>query len=911
MSGETVTLLFTDIEGSTRLLDRLGDRYLEVLDWHHQLMRAAISVAGGREVSTAGDSFFAVFPSASQAVQCAAVAQRRLAAQQWPDGQPVLVRMGLHTGVPTPHGEDFLGIDVHRAARVMAVAHGAQVLLTDEVRSALGSSVLVRDLGHHRLKDLPGPEHLFQLVVPGLREDFPALRSLNRSNLPTPAHRLVGRQPEKALAREMLGRDGVRLVTLLGPGGAGKTRLAIELAADAVSRYRDGVWIVALAPIADPGLMVSEVARVMEIEPAPGEALEQTLGRALAERELLLVLDNFEHLMGAAGAVADLLAAAPRIGLLVTSREPLRIGGEHRLEVPPLPVEDACELFVQRAMAVRPNLVVADEEQAAIERICERLDGLPLAVELAAARIAVFSPRALEARLAKRLALPDGPRDLPERQRTLRAAIDWSYQLLEPADRALLQRLAPFIGGLRLQDAEAAFEDMFPDVAQSLISLRDKSLLRHRDDPDAEPRFWMLETIRAFALERALAEGTAEVAAAQHAGHFLALTEEAAPHLLGKEQRHWLDRLEQEQPNLRAALDHLTEHAPAQAIAMAGNLSWYWTIRGYAPEARRRLNDVLGSAPSDSPRRAGALSAAGQTALQLGEGAEAEPLLLEALSLAKRDGDERLAVLTLSHLGWAAEILGDRSSSTDRHEEAIAAARAAGDDWALGVALNNYAVMAPTRGDVERARTMLEEALLIRRRVGEPRAIALTAGNLAEVALDAGDLVYADTLINEALTQAREIDFRPIIASALVTRAVISLQRGDLERAGAQLNEAIEPIRATYDIEAAASLLSAAGTVAAIQRAPVRAAMLWAAAERARARIGLGETPASGRLRTRWQPRARTAVPDASSWDVARRAGAQLALDDALALAASAQENIESTDCSQGTPTASMEPPAA
>lgn len=885
MNGSAVTLLFTDIEGSTRMLERLGGRYEEVLEEHDRLMRAAIAGAGGREVRTAGDSFFAVFPGAGEAVRCAAEAQRMLGESEWPGGERMLVRMGLHTGAPTAVGEDFLGIDVHRAARVMSVAHGGQVLLTDEVRRALGSGVPVRDLGHHRLKDLSDPEHLFQLMIPGLREHFPAVRSLNRSNLPIPAHPLVGRQAEKATALEILFREDVSLVSLLGPGGTGKTRLAIELAAEASNRYPDGVWFVALASLADPGLVVAEVARVLEIDSTPGEALAQTLGRALAERELLLVLDNFEHLMTAAEALAGLLAAAPRLDLLVTSREALRIRGEHRFEVSPLSIEDASELFLQRAMAVRPDLRVGDEERAAIRRICKRLDGLPLALELAAARIAVFGPRALEARLAKRLVLSEGPRDLPARQRTLRAAIEWSYRLLEPAERLLLQQLAPFIGGVRVEDAEVVFQVTMPDAVQTMMSLSDKSLLRHRDDPDDEPRFWMLETIREFALECAVADGAIQTASDRHAEHFLAVTDQAAEHLVGPDQGSWLDRLERDQSNVRAALDHLTQHAPARALRMAGNLAWFWQIRGNPFEARRRLAKILACAPAESPRRGQALFAAAQVALQLGEAAEAEPLLDELASLARQEDEDRLLVLALSLLGWAAEALGDHCTSVARHEEAIAAARAAGDDWALGIALNNFAIVPAGRGDLQRARTLLGEALSIRRGIGEPRAIALTANNLADIILAMGDHQHAGLLVEEALARAREIDFRPLIGAALGARADISLMRGDLERARAQLHEALETTNAAYDLELASGLLSTAATLAAVQDEPTRAAALWSAADRARWRIHLGETPTSTRLRASWEPKARAAVSDPASWTAACLAGADLSLDDALALA--------------------------
>ena len=508
MVGATVTMLFSDMEGSTLLLQRLGERYSNLIMEHHRVMRLAIESVGGRVVRIAGDSFFAVFGQAAEAVSCAQRAQCELAACEWPGGEAPRVRMGIHSGAPTISDGEFVGVDVHRAARVMSVAHGGQVLLTEDAVRLLGSAVRVSDLGYHRLKDLSAPEHLFQLLAAGLAADFPPLRSLNRSNLPTPANRLVGRVEELARAVELLSREDVRLLTLLGPGGVGKTRLSLELAADAVLRYRDGVWIVVLAPIRDEALVVSEIARVLEVAPVAGESLRQTLFARLAERELLLVLDNFEHLLDAAGVVAELLAAASKVDVLCTSREPLRIRGEQRLKLGPLPARDASDLFLQRALAARPELSVDEEEDSAIARICGRLDGLPLALEMAASRMAIFAPRALEVRLAEGLALSEGPRDLPERQRTLHATIDWSYQLLARDEQALFRSLAPFVGGVRVDSAKSLWG---PLSVEGLISLTEKSLLGRREDPDGEPRFSMLETVREFALARAAAEGlTAE-----------------------------------------------------------------------------------------------------------------------------------------------------------------------------------------------------------------------------------------------------------------------------------------------------------------------------------------------------------------------------------------------------------------
>ncbi len=872
--------MFTDIEGSTQMLRRLGDRYPDLLSEHDRVMREAIAATGGREVETAGDSFFVVFSRASAAVDCARRAQLALAAADWPGGEVPRVRVGIHTGAPAVDDGKFVGLDVHRAARVMAAAHGGQVLVTEDAGRGLGTQVELRDLGYHPLKDLPAPEHLFQVLSPGLATGFPPIRSLNHSNLPVPANPLVGREVEVSRARDLLAQEDVRLLTLLGPGGAGKSRLAIDIAAESVTRYRDGVWMVPLAPIADQALMAAEMARVLNVAPVAGEPLEQTLIAALAERELLLVLDTFEHLLGAATLVADVLGAAPDVDVLVTSRQALQIRGEHLMDVPPLAPADATELFLQRASAVRPGLTVDCDESAAVERMCARLDGLPLALELAAARVQVFRPRVLEARLAERLALPEGSRDLPERQRTLRATIDWSYQLLTPGEREQFQSLAPFIGGVRVDTAEAIWGS---EAVEALVSLAEKSLLHTREDRDGEPRFWMLETVREFATERARAEGGRGLPDDRHGEHFLALTDAAAEPLRGSGQRQWLDRLEDEYPNLRGTLDHLTEHDPERALRMAGNLIWFWDIRGYVPEAMNVLDAALAAAPADSRDRALALFGSARMALLIGEREEVQPRLLEALSFARPSGDERLVVLILSHLGWVTDAT-DPVESVRHHEDAVSVARSAGDDWALGVALNNHAVMSAVRQDFDRACSLLEEALRYRRRIGEPRAIALTANNLAELALDAGDLNYAETLIDEAITQAREIDFWTLIASTEGSWAALSLARGDLASARAHLHEAILAGR-TYDVEFAASLLSVAGTIAAAEGAPTDAALLWAAGDHARARAGRSDIPTLTRLRARYEAEARTSVQEASSWESARATGSEISIEEALALA--------------------------
>jgi len=708
------------------------------------------------------------------------------------------------------------------------------------------------------------------------RHDAP---SVARSNLPTPANPLVGRTQEMSRALELLTGREVRLLTLWGPGGSGKTRLALEVAAAMVGRYRDGVWIVPLAPIPDRSVMVAEVSRVLEVAPAPGESPEQALVRALSARELLLVLDNFEHLTDASAVVADVLASAPHVGVLSTSREPLRIRGEQRMEVPPLPTGDAAELFLARANAVRPDLHVDEDDRAAIDRICERLDGLPLAVELAAARVAVFGPRQLEARLAERLALPEGPRDLPERQRTLRATIAWSYQLLGSGERDLLARLSPFIGGIRIEAAESLWGS---ESVEGLVSLAEKSLLRRREDPDGEIRFWMLELVRAFALEQAAAAGIADETADQHARHFCAMAEQAAPNLHGPDAVGWLDRLESENANLRATLDWLTSERVSDALRMAGSLVWFWEPRGYRIEARHRLDQVLAAAPADDPERCRALVAVGRLAERVGDLEHAKPSLLEGLRIARRKGEHRQAALALGGLAWCEVRVGNDAGVTEYYEEAIATARAAGDDWVLAVVLNGYSSCGSVRGDPERAGPMVEEALSLFRRIGDAVGTAVTATTVAEIAIDAGDVDVADKLAHEALEQARAAGVRPAIAYALLDRSIISLLQDECEAADTDLRAAVRTNAPYDDAEMAGDVLLVAATIATMRREPIRAATLWGAARAVRG--SAEQHGASARLRAKWEPEARAQAVD--SWDAATRAGAELTFADALALAA-------------------------
>ncbi|MCA1705881.1 MAG: adenylate/guanylate cyclase domain-containing protein [Actinobacteria bacterium] len=562
----TVTFLFTDIEGSTRLLHSLGPSYEDALATHRRLLRDAFSGHAGVEVDTQGDALFYAFARAHDALAGAIKGQRALASHPWPEGAGLRVRMGVHTGEPTVTAEGYVGEDVHLGARVCAAAWGQQIVVSDVTARLLAQlpEASLRDLGEFSLKDIDGPVRLHQAVAPGLRHDFPLLRTLSShpTNLPPLLSPLVGRAEDIAGIVSRLSSPDSKIVTLTGPGGVGKTRVALAVGQELLPSFPDGVFFVDLSAVADPTLLVGAIAAALGLRESPGRTLTETLAEFLAARHTLLILDNLEHLLDAAADVSALAASAPSLKVLVTSREALRTEGEREFPIPPLalPVSGeepgdifaspAIKLFVARAQAVRPGFTVAPEAAADVARICRRVDGLPLAIELAAARVKVLSLAALAARLEESLAaLGSGRRDASERQRTLNGAIAWSYGLLEEGEQRLFSCLGVFAGGWSLEAAEAVCDrggfDM--DVLDGLASLVDKSLARQDED-----RFYMLETIRSYAKARLEESGEAEQIRRTHAEYFRELAEEAEPYLVGEAQKVWLDRLERELDNFRA-----------------------------------------------------------------------------------------------------------------------------------------------------------------------------------------------------------------------------------------------------------------------------------------------------------------------------------------------------------------------
>jgi len=718
----TVTFLFTDVEGSTKLLNELGVAgYADALAEHRRILREAFTTNGGVEIDTQGDAFFVAFPTAPGAVKAAAEALEGLAPG------PILVRVGIHTGTPYLGEEGYVGVDVHRAARIAACGHGGQVLVSLSTASLLGADGL-RDLGEHRLKDLSAPERIYQLGD----DDFPPLESLHQTNLPIPSTPFLGRERELQQVLGLLSRDDIRLLTLIGAGGTGKTRLAAQAAGLSSGKYPGGVWWVPLASLRDPKLVLTTAGQVL--------GSNNGLAEHIADKRLLILFDNFEHVVEAATDLASLLTSCPQLDLLVTSREPLHVTGEQEYAVPPLVHEEGVGFFLARARAVEPDFQ-ADE---AVSRICHRLDDLPLALELAAARVKALSSRQILERLEQRLPLlTGGARDLPERQHTLRATITWSYELLTEEEQRLFARLSVFRGGCTIESAESvAGADL--DTLQSLV---DKSLLRHTGE-----RYGMLETIREYAAKRLQDTGETEELERRHADYFLALAEEAEPNLRWSGTHgKWLDRLESEHDNIRAALDCLQAPGESQlSLRLAGAISRFWVMKSHLAEGRRRLESALAADSSPTAARAKALN--GAAVVTFGEDlTSAKRWAEEALELHRTLGDAWGAAYSQFQLGHIAAVEGDFAEGQQLFGESLRAFRELGDEHRILMATDGLAGIYDELGDVERARALHEDNLRRAREQSNRRVEALSLDQLASYAREEGRVEDALSMLKDSL----------------------------------------------------------------------------------------------------------------------------------------------------------------
>jgi predicted ATPase/class 3 adenylate cyclase len=820
----TVTFLFSDIEGSTRLAQRFGEDWPALLERHRDALRSAFAPHGW-EQGTEGDSFFITFASATDAVAAAAEAQRTLTASEWPDGGRIAVRMGLHTGEGRLSGNDYVGLDVHRAARIGAAGHGGQVLLSSPtaalIEHDLPAGMRLVDLGEHRLKDLPHPERIHQLVIEGLPSEFRPLRSLGgrTSNVPVALSSLVGRESDIDAVHRLLA--GARLVTVTGPGGTGKTRLVQEVARRFAPEFADGATFVPLEALRDSELIAVEILRSLRLDTAASTPPRERVIEYLAERQALLVLDNLEQLDGAAGVIGDLLRGAPDLKVLASSQAALHVGGEQEYALQPLADAAAVDLFVERARSVRPEFKLEEANRDAVIAICARLDGLPLAIELAAVQVRLLSPGEILARITDRLdALASRQWDLPERQRTLRATVGWSYDLLPEEVRGLFRRLSVFVGGARLAEIEA-FErrrGADGDVLAALESLVDRSLVVVRDGSDGESRFAMLETIRTFA-RGMLRDGDEEtVALADHAAVYRALGGTSEAELYGLHRRACLDRLADNHDNLRAALDHLEASSDLEgALDLAASLWRFWQSRGHLLEARERLERLLLLADRTAGLSPALLSraeeAAGSVAYwrRVSSGSEVEPHYRRSLELAREAGDPDRIAWALHNLAFVYDFVpGLRADASDPdrgleiRQEALRLFRQVGDRRGIGEALwaigGNPFVM---RDEPERAREQLAEASAVLVEAGDSYGASWAAISLGLLDADTGQPDRA----RRAIASAAEIFLRDEDLSgelvALQALGSIAARGGD-DRTAVRLASLVEQAAHRIGIEAPA-----------------------------------------------------------------------------------------------------------
>lgn len=866
LPGGTITFLFTDVEGSTRLLQHLKADYAPLLDEQQRILRQAIAHHAGQVVDTQGDSFFAAFSRALDALHAVIEAQNELATHAWPDGADVRVRMALHTGEPLIAGDRYIGMDVHRAARIGAAGHGGQVLLSqttrDLVDGELPAGVTLRDLGEHRLKDLRRPNHLFQLVIADLPSEFPPLKTLDArpNNLPLQLTSFIGRDRELGEVKRLLA--ATRLLTLSGVGGTGKTRLALQAAAELLEEFQHGVWLVELAPVADPELVPQTVASALELRELAGRSATEALADFLEPRELLLLLDNCEHLLEASARFAEpLLRHCPRLRILTTSREPLGIAGEVIWSVPSLslphgpvpssPAEleqfEAVRLFTERARAVQPNFALGSANAAAVAQVCLRLDGIPLALELAAARVRGMGVEQIAARLDNRFRLlTGGSRTALPRQQTLGALIDWSYDLLTEAERRLFRRLAVFAGPFPLDAVEAVCgggADESFDTLDLLLRLVDKSLVL-TEERHGETFYRLLETIRQYGREKLLASGEAEPVGDRHAQYFLRLAEASDRALRGPEQVAWLNRLDVLHDNFRAALEWWIETRQTQAaLELACKHARFWFVRSDYNEGRQWLERVL--AQEEAPRYPAAYAdalaqLAHLTWLQIGAPPARRPAE-QALTIA-RAFDDRLGVaralvplsLVCAHEGKFAEAesglqesqalfqelddewgtanalicmasvmhwKGDQAAAVPLFEQARAGFRTLGDAYFQSVALRFIGEIRVRQGEWQEARAPLREALKLSRKLGSKFENASVLWVLGELARRAGNpggavrLYWAARNIYDSIGAWRTADnpeFEEVLAACRAALADTEFTKAVKEGGALTMDQAIE-----------------------------------------------------------------------------------------------------------------------
>ncbi len=809
-----VTFLFTDIEGSTRLWERVPGAMQTALARHDAILRETIESHGGRVFKTVGDAFLTVFGSVADAVGAALDGQRALGAEPWGETGPLRVRMAIHAGPAEEREGDYLGPTLNRLARLVSAGRGTQTLLSevarDLVRAALPDGASLRDLGSHRLRDLQRPEHIYQLLHADLPADFPPPRTLDAlpNNLPVQLTSFIGREREIAEVRRILSR--ARLVTLTGVGGSGKTRLAQQVAVDLLEEFTDGVWHVELGTISDLGLVPQTVATALGVREEPGLPLESTLADYLQNRQALLILDNCEHLVAACARLAEvLLQACPDVKILATSREALGIAGEIAWTVPSLSVADprgptdpaslrqyeAVRLFAERAEAVSPAFRLTPQNALAVMQISHRLDGIPLAIELAAARVRVLTVEQIAERLDDRFRLlSGGSRTALPRQQTLLATMDWSYGLLEDKERMLFRRLSVFAGTCTLEASErvCAGDGLEPhEVLDLLTRLVDKSLVVV-EDREGQASYRLLESVRQYSQDKLLASGEVRTLRGRHQEYFLAVAEAAEPELQGPDQKRWFDRLDAEHDNLRAALEwSIGEGTGDAGLRLAGALWWFWYVRGYLTEGSAWLREALKTGER-TRIRVKALSGAATLSIFVGDHAETERLGGESLALARELGDIWGVAFSLIVLAVTALAQGRRDQAAALVEESLTLSGQIGHRWGTAVGLAVQGRLTSARRDYEKAIPLLEESLVLFRQLGDRWGIAFSQAGLGLVARLAGDYDRATALYKEALATSRDLGNKQGMAQSLFESGQARWRQRDYTRAATLFAESRE-----------------------------------------------------------------------------------------------------------------------
>jgi predicted ATPase/class 3 adenylate cyclase len=898
MPAGTVTFLFTDIEGSTKLWEAHPQVMGATLARHDALARETIARANGHVFKTVGDAFCAAFATAGDALAAALQVQLALDAEPWPEGTPIKVRMALHTGAVETRDSDYFGQTLNRVARLLSTGYGGQTLLSqtayDLCRDSLPDAASLRDLGAHQLKDLARPEHVYELQHPRLRGDFPPIHTLSThpNNLPQQLTSFIGREDQIAEVCALLRKT--RLLTLTGSGGSGKTRLGLQVAADSLEAFQDGAWLVELAPLTEPGLVADAVATVLKVKEQPGKPIIQTLIEHLGQRRLLLVLDNCEHLLVDCAKVADaLVRQCPGVKILASSREALGTAGEQMYRVPSLSLPDrkaaqtpetlssyeSVQLFIDRALLVRTDFRVTNKNAAALASLCHHLEGIPLAIELAAARVRSLGVEEIDGKLDQRFRLlTGGSRTALPRQQTLRALIDWSYDLLDDREQRLLQRLSVFAGGWTQEAAEKvgageAIEAW--DIFDLLTSLSDKSLVVS-EQMDRCSRYRLLETVRQYAREKLTDSGAGEAVRERHRDYYLALAEEANPKLIGADQADWLQRLEQEHENLRAGLNwSVVEAASGGGLRLCGALQRFWLTRGHLAEGWQwcvRILEKAGNADR-TPERAKALNAAGALASYLGDFPAARARYGESLAIQREAGDRKGVAISLSNLGALALDEGDFVSARALQEESLAIAREVGHRSGIANSLGSLGNVALYESDYGAARALFEECLTMMRQLEDRGGTGSALNNLGNVAYEQGDYPAARAKLEESLAIKRELGDRYSVANSLSILGDMACDQGNFASARALHHEALMIRRELGERSGIAQSLQGLAATASAVGTTLSAARLWGMAERLREEIG---SPLAPNERPRYNLRvaaARAGLGDDAAFDRAWQQG--------------------------------------